>query len=87
MATSGIRVNAIAPGPIYTPFMGDLPEEGMAWAIQSVPMNRLGEPDDVAGVVTWLCSEDARFVTGAILSVDGGINAKMYSGGGFSVGT
>jgi NAD(P)-dependent dehydrogenase (short-subunit alcohol dehydrogenase family) len=49
-------------------------------------MKRLGHPDDVAGVVTWLCSDDARFITGAILSVDGGINAKMYAGGGFPPG-
>jgi NAD(P)-dependent dehydrogenase (short-subunit alcohol dehydrogenase family) len=86
MATSGIRVNAIAPGPIHTPFMGELPAEGIVWAEHSVPMKRLGHPDDVAGVVTWLCSDDARFITGAILSVDGGINAKMYAGGGFPPG-
>ena len=86
MATLGIRVNAIAPGPIKTPFMGDLPKEGEDWAVESVPMKRLGQPDDVAGLVTWLCSDDARFVTGAIIPVDGGINAKMYTGGAFPLG-
>lgn len=86
MATSGIRINAIAPGPIQTPFMGDLPSEAQAWAIESVPMKRLGQPDDVSGVVTWLCSDEARFITGETISVDGGINAKMYAGGSFPGG-
>jgi NAD(P)-dependent dehydrogenase (short-subunit alcohol dehydrogenase family) len=87
MATAGIRVNAIAPGPIKTPFLGEhLDKEGEAWVSSTVPMNRVGQPDDVAGVVTWLCSDDARYVTGAILPVDGGINAKMYLGGRFPPG-
>jgi NAD(P)-dependent dehydrogenase (short-subunit alcohol dehydrogenase family) len=83
VADSGIRVNAVAPGPIETPFMGDLPDHAREWAIESVPMKRLGQPDDVAEVVAWLCSDAARFITGAIIPVDGGINAKMYTGGRF----
>ena len=73
----GIRVNAIAPGIIKTRLSEVLwkePAVGKA-AIESTPLLRLGEPEDVAGVVLFLASDLARFVTGAIVLIDGGLLA------------
>jgi NAD(P)-dependent dehydrogenase (short-subunit alcohol dehydrogenase family) len=76
-APEGIRVNAIAPGWIATELTRGLVEdEGRSAAIlRRTPMQRWGEPGDVAGVAVFLCSEAARFITGAILPVDGGYSA------------
>jgi NAD(P)-dependent dehydrogenase (short-subunit alcohol dehydrogenase family) len=76
-APEGIRVNAIAPGWIATELTRGLVEdEGRSAAIlQRTPMQRWGQPGDVAGVAVFLCSEAARFITGAILPVDGGYAA------------
>jgi NAD(P)-dependent dehydrogenase (short-subunit alcohol dehydrogenase family) len=78
----GIRSNAIAPGPIHTEgtdknlwsVVGDLEEE----ARKLVPLGRLGEPDDVARAALWLCSQDANWISGATLAVDG---AQWLHGG------
>jgi NAD(P)-dependent dehydrogenase (short-subunit alcohol dehydrogenase family) len=76
-APEGIRVNAIAPGWIATELTRGLVEdEGRSAAIlQRTPMQRWGEPGDVAGAAVFLCSQAARFITGAILPVDGGYAA------------
>ncbi|MGI0070977.1 MAG: SDR family NAD(P)-dependent oxidoreductase [Thermoplasmata archaeon] len=71
-ATLGIRVNAVAPGPIDTERLQVLPEEYREQARSAVPMRRLGRPEDVADVVLWLASDRACFVTGATVLVDGG---------------
>ena len=73
-ASDGIRVNAIAPGWIETELTRPLVEDEVRSApiLARTPMNRWGQPDDVAGVVVFLASEAARFVTGAIIPVDGG---------------
>jgi NAD(P)-dependent dehydrogenase (short-subunit alcohol dehydrogenase family) len=71
-AQRNIRVNAVAPGPIETHRMKDLPEEYKERARQAVPMRRLGSGQEVAESVVWLGSESARFVTGVTLFVDGG---------------
>jgi NAD(P)-dependent dehydrogenase (short-subunit alcohol dehydrogenase family) len=71
-AQRNVRVNAVAPGPIETDRMRDLPESYKDQARQAVPMRRLGTGNDVAESVLWLCSDAAHFVTGTTLTVDGG---------------
>jgi len=73
-ASDQIRVNAIAPGWIKTPLTKALQQdENRANAILSrTPMNRWGEPEDLAGPAMFLASDDAKFVTGSIIPVDGG---------------
>ena len=71
-ATAGVRVNAVAPGPILTDRLAELPEAVRARVVDTVPMRRLGAPDDVAQLIAWLASDEACFITGAIFSVDGG---------------
>jgi NAD(P)-dependent dehydrogenase (short-subunit alcohol dehydrogenase family) len=71
-ASRGVRVNAVAPGPIDTDRMKSLPETYRESARQAVPMRRLGTGPEVAEAVLWLCSDASRFVTGATLVIDGG---------------
>jgi NAD(P)-dependent dehydrogenase (short-subunit alcohol dehydrogenase family) len=77
-AAKGIRVNAVCPGPVKTPMLQaefDLatdPVAEEAAAVQSMPVGRLGAPDDIAGVALFLASDDARFVHGAAIVADGG---------------
>ncbi len=73
-AKEGVRVNAVAPGWIATDLTQALQEDEARTAaiLARTPMNRWGAPDDVSGVIRFLCSEEARFITGAILPVDGG---------------
>jgi NAD(P)-dependent dehydrogenase (short-subunit alcohol dehydrogenase family) len=68
----GVRVNAVAPGPIDTDRLKAAPEQYRELTRRAVPMRRIGNPEDVAEPVVWLCSDAARFVTGATLFVDGG---------------
>lgn len=67
-----VNVNAVAPGLIETEMMKDLPENVKQVAIDETVFKRLGQPDDVAKVVTFLCTEAARHVTGEVIKVDGG---------------
>lgn len=78
-ATSGIRANVICPGPtvktlLYDNLIGSQPKmkENM---LRAIPMHRLAEPEEVSEAVIWFCSDAASFITGQILSVDGGITA------------
>jgi 3-oxoacyl-[acyl-carrier protein] reductase len=73
LGSRGVRVNAIAPGYISTELTDVLPEEARALILQNTPLGRLGEPDDVAGAVRFLCSDEAAFITGEVLLVDGGL--------------
>ncbi len=75
-----IRVNAIAPGPIVNEQMAGLPEEQKQMIARFVPLGRLGATHEVARVAAWLCSNQASFVHGAVLSVDGGRLAGAAGG-------
>ena len=75
-AERGIRVNAVAPGTIATEAVVELPEEYIAPIREAHPVKRLGEPAEVANAILFLSSDEASFVTGAILSVDGGYLAQ-----------
>lgn len=68
-----VNVNAVAPGFIRTELIGHLPPEVLADAEKGSVLGRIAEPEDVAHVVTFLCSEDARHVTGQVILVDGGL--------------
>jgi len=79
LARNGVCCNAIAPGPIDTPLLrsfvpeGDL-DSGLGKAFQrAIPMRRLGQPDDIPGLVAFLASDDANFITGQVISVSGGL--------------
>ncbi len=75
-AARGIRVNAVAPGTIATEAVAELPEEYKAPMKEAHPIGRLGEPAEVANAILFLASDEASFVTGAILPVDGGYLAQ-----------
>ena len=71
-ASRGIRVNAVAPGPILTDQLQRAGEHAQQAAAQAMPMRRVGMPHEVAATVAWLCSDDASFLTGATIPIDGG---------------
>jgi 3-oxoacyl-[acyl-carrier protein] reductase len=73
LGTRGVRVNAVAPGYVTTELTTGLPEELRETILSATALGRLGDPEDVAGAVRFLCSDEARFVTGAVLQVDGGL--------------
>ncbi len=74
LAPLGINVNAVAPGTVETEMTraSISTEQGRAWQLARIPMGRLGKPDDIAGVVLFLCSSDADYITGHVLVADGG---------------
>jgi 3-oxoacyl-[acyl-carrier protein] reductase len=73
LGNRGVRANAIAPGYIDTELTGVLPEDVRNLILGNTPLGRLGTPEDVAGAVRFLCSDEAGFVTGEVLLVDGGL--------------
>jgi 3-oxoacyl-[acyl-carrier protein] reductase len=73
LGSRGVRVNAIAPGYITTELTDVLNDEQRGLILGNTPLGRLGEPEDVAGAVRFLCSDDAAFITGEVLLVDGGL--------------
>ena len=73
LGSRNVRANVVAPGYVKTQLTGVLPEEATAAMLQNTPLGRLGEPEDVAGAVRFLCSGDASFITGEVVLVDGGL--------------
>ncbi len=72
LAPSGIRVNCVAPGVVRTPMLKDFSEEDLENLRLETPLERLGEPEDVAELVSYLASERARFMTGQVIGLNGG---------------
>jgi len=82
LADKGIRVNAVAPGTIATELAAKAvltSEEAQTRILSRTPMKRLGEPAEIADVVAWLASESASYVTGEIVTVDGGRMTLNYT--------
>jgi NAD(P)-dependent dehydrogenase (short-subunit alcohol dehydrogenase family) len=78
-APRGIRINAVCPGTIETPMVADMAAKGQldrAEAAAATPIARLGQPEEIATSVLWLCSPGASFVVGVALPVDGGYTAR-----------
>lgn len=72
VARFGIRVNVVAPGPVETDMLKNMPmDESMIKA--AIPMARVGKPEEIARVIRFLCSEDASFITGQVITVNGGM--------------
>jgi NAD(P)-dependent dehydrogenase (short-subunit alcohol dehydrogenase family) len=76
-ADRGIRVNVVAPGPILTHHLQAAGEEAQRQAGLSTPMGRIGQAEEVAATVVWLCSEQASFITGVTVPIDGGQYAGL----------
>lgn len=70
---SGVRVNAVSPGVIMTDMMADFSANDLATLKEEIPLNTLGTPADVASAVLFLASDEARYITGQVLSVNGGM--------------
>lgn len=75
-ATDGIRVNAVLPGVIETPLISNSLSTDPERLLRMHPVGRLGKPEEVAKTVAWLCSDDAGFITGACIPIDGGNGAR-----------
>lgn len=73
VASRGITVNVVAPGMIDTDMTADLGESAQAAMVSHIPLGRLGSPDDVAGAIGFLASDEAAYITGHVLSVNGGM--------------
>jgi NAD(P)-dependent dehydrogenase (short-subunit alcohol dehydrogenase family) len=78
-AARGVRINAVCPGTIETPMVTDMVAKGeldLAEAARDAPIGRLGQGEEIAAAVLWLCSPGASFVVGVALPVDGGYTAR-----------
>ncbi len=82
LATHGVRVNVIAPGPVETPLVTAMHDPAIraAW-LRAMPMRRYGQPSEIAAAAVYLCSDEAAFVTGHVLAVDGGFLAAGLTRG------
>jgi len=73
LGSRNVRANVVAPGYVKTQLTDVLPEQATAAMLENTPLGRLGDPEDVAGAVRFLCSDEASFITGEVLLVDGGL--------------
>jgi 3-oxoacyl-[acyl-carrier protein] reductase len=74
-----VRINAIAPGMIRTPFLDSLPESWFTQRANRIPMGRFGSPEEIANIVAFLSSEQASYVTGQTIVADGGLTSVIYA--------
>ena len=74
-AADGIRINAVCPGAVETPKIDNAPGRGEQ-QVEAIPMKRVADPEEIAAGVVWLCSDDASYITGFPLSIDGGLLAS-----------
>ena len=75
-ARDNIRVNAIAPGYVDTPILAQVPQEMKDMMANQLPIGRLGKDQEIANLITYLLSDNATFITGAIVPIDGGYTAQ-----------
>ena len=73
LGRKGVRVNAVAPGFIATPMVKKMPEKVINMMKEKTPLQRLGEPEEIANAYAFLASDEAQFITGAVLEVTGGV--------------
>jgi 3-oxoacyl-[acyl-carrier protein] reductase len=73
LGSRNVRANVVAPGYVNTRLTDVLPEDAREAMLANTPLGRLGDPEDIAGAVRFLCSDDASFITGEVLLVDGGL--------------
>src|SRR5207237_2442938 len=73
LGSRGVRANVIAPGYVSSRLTDEIPEELREAMLQNTPLGRFGDPEDIAGAVRFLCSDEASFITGEVLLVDGGL--------------
>jgi 3-oxoacyl-[acyl-carrier protein] reductase len=76
LAPNGVTVNAVAPAAIDGPVMQTLPADKIEQIAASIPVRRLGQPDEVAALVAFLCSEEAGYLTGATVDINGGVSMR-----------
>ena len=74
VASKGVTVNTVSPGYIATEMMRAVKPEVLEKIVASIPVRRLGTPDEIGAMVTWLASEESSFATGADFSVNGGLH-------------
>ena len=73
LAANGIRINTLVPGPTDTPMMADIPSVWMDAMVKAIPLGRLCQTDEIARVASFLASDDASFITGQNIAVNGGM--------------
>ncbi|MFZ4743029.1 MAG: SDR family oxidoreductase [Betaproteobacteria bacterium] len=72
LANTGVRVNCVTPAAVKTAIFDQMSPEHIAFMLSKIPMARFGEPSEIAAMVTWLCTEDCSFSTGAVFDLSGG---------------
>jgi Dehydrogenases with different specificities (related to short-chain alcohol dehydrogenases) len=74
VARGGVTVNAVSPGYIATEMLGEIDQAGLEATLGLVPMRRYGKPEEIAAAMAFLASEDASYITGQVLRVNGGMS-------------
>jgi 3-oxoacyl-[acyl-carrier protein] reductase len=72
LATTGVRVNCVTPAAVESPMFAQMTQSHIDYMLSKIPMNRFGQPDEIAALVAWLCTEECSFSTGAVFDLSGG---------------